>query len=444
MRVNYFLNYVNSSGSQIDFNYYTLYLDHKEATNLRLRMEKKQALPLEKDSPNSMGIEAILSSEPCWIAVGTAADLIKLPDMTVLHAGSPLINPHEPPLAILNSTILACIYEGWAKNEADAEKLIKSGIIVLKPSHDFRVSIPLAAVVSKSTPLTVIQVDKNSKQLWYGFLGSGLGPQMRFGTRDLAVIERLSYRDSILMPGFQELLKSGPVDLLSIARAALNEGDDLHNRLSSATLILHSIFLSRKLESKNISDTLNTLLETPTYFLSQWIPACAAMLDKANGIQGSSIITNITGNGSESAIQISGIPNRWITSKAFTIEGPAIKTGPAIVDFPPHIGDSGIIDAYGLGGQALHRSPSLKAALSPWLKSDNDQRSQSILMSQNIIIDTAVGIDIKKIVGTRNVPLVSTGMVAPNGAGLLGRGIGVMPIEIFEQANQELINLTKS
>jgi hypothetical protein len=287
-------------------------------------------------------------------------------------------------------------------------------------------------------------VDKNSKQLWHGFLGSGLGPQMRFGTRDLAVIERLLYRDSILMPGFQELLKSGPVDLLSIARAALNEGDDLHNRLSSATQILHAIFLSRKLESKNISDTLNTVLETPTYFLSQWIPACAAMLDKANGIKGSSIITNISGNGSESAIQISGIPNRWITSKAFTIEGPAMKNGPAIIDFPPHIGDSGIIDAYGLGGQALHRSPSLKAALAPWLNSDNDQRSQSILMSQNIIIDTAVGIDIKKIVGTRNVPLVSTGMVAPNGSGLLGRGIGVMPIEIFEQANQELINLAKS
>jgi len=407
-------------------------------------MEYKQVLPLEKGSPNSMGIAAVLSSEPCWTAVGTAADLIKLPDMTVLHAGSPLIKPHEPPLAILNSTILACIYEGWAKNEEDAENLIKSGVIDLKPSHDYRVSIPLAAVVSKSTPLTVIQVDKNSKQLWHGFLGSGLGPQMRFGTRDLAVIERLLYRDSILMPGFQELLKSGPVDLLSIARAALNEGDDLHNRLSSATQILHSIFLTRKLESKNISDTLNTLLETPTYFLSQWIPACAAMLDKANGIKGSSIITNITGNGSESAIQISGIPNRWITTKAFNIEGPGIKTGPAIIDFPPHIGDSGIIDAYGLGGQALHRSPSLKAALAPWLKSDNDQRSQSILMSQNIIINTAVGIDIKKIVDTRNVPLVSTGMVSPNGSGLLGRGIGVMPIEIFEKANKELINLTKS
>ena len=92
-------------------------------------MENMQVLALEKDSPNGMGIAAILSSEPRWIGVSTAGDLIKLPDMTVLHAGSPLINPHEPPLAILNSTILTCIYEGWAKNEEDAENLIKSGVI---------------------------------------------------------------------------------------------------------------------------------------------------------------------------------------------------------------------------------------------------------------------------------------------------------------------------
>jgi hypothetical protein len=257
---------------------------------------------------------------------------------------------------------------------------------------------------------------------------------MRFGTRERAVIERLSFRDRILMPGFQELLESGPIDLLSIARAALNEGDDLHNRLSSATQILHSIFLTRKLESKNVLETLNTLLETPTYFLSQWIPACAAMLDRANGITGSSIVTNITGNGIESAIQVSGLPKQWITSAPFAIKGPAIKTGPPITSFPPHIGDSGVIDAYGLGGQVLHRSPSLKSALAPWLRADDSQRAKSILMHENIILDTMIGVDARKIVETGNTLLISTGMVASNGNGLLGRGVGVMPMELFHKA----------
>ncbi|MCE7527116.1 DUF1116 domain-containing protein [Polynucleobacter sp. IMCC 30228] len=397
-------------------------------------MQNKANFPSSKDNPNNRGISSILASRPMWIGVGRAADLLKLPDMTVLHAGPPLKNPCEPPLPILNSTILTCIYEGWAKNELEATQLVKSGFIRLLPSHDYRASVPLAAVISQSTPLTIIQAEKNNKQLWFGFLGSGLGPQMRFGTRDLAVIDRLLFRDRVLFPGFQELLKSRPIDLLSIARAALNEGDDLHNRLSSATQMLHSVFLTRKLESKNVLETLNTLLETPTYFLSQWIPACAAMLDRANGINGSTIVTNITGNGIESAIQVSGLGSQWLTCEPFAIEGPAIKAGPPITSFPPHLGDSSIIDAYGLGGQALYRSPSLQAALAPWLKMNDSQRAKSILIHENPILDTMIGVDVRLILETGNTPLVSTGMVASDGMGLLGRGIGVMPIGIFQKA----------
>lgn len=421
-------------GSQIDFFYFTSYIDQMEYANQGFEMENKMVSAPNKHSPNDRAIASILASRPSWIGVGRASDLVNLPDMTILHAGPPLKNPQAPPAAILNSIILACIYEGWVKDELAATQLVRSGLIQIKPSIDFRTSIPLAAVVSKSTPLTVIKTGAN-EQAWHGFLGSGIGAQMRFGTKDLAVIKRLSFRDRVLMSGFQELLEVGPVDLLSIARAALNEGDDLHNRLSSATQVLHAVFLTRKIDSQNVLDTLNTLLETPTYFLSQWIPACAAMLDHANGIPGSSIVTNIAGNGEESAIQISGIARKWITCEAFSIRGPAIKTEAPIINFPPHIGDSGIIDAYGLGGQAIHRSPSLQKALAPWLIDDYYQRSQSILVEQNSILDLPIGIDLKKIIQTSNTPLVSTGMVAGDGSGLLGRGVGLMPLEIFKKAN---------
>ena len=393
--------------------------------------DKRVSAPL--NSPNSRAMASILASRPSWIGVGKASDLIDLPDMTILHAGPPLKNPQDPPAAILNSIILACIHEGWAKDELTAIQLVRSGLIQIKPSVDYRTSIPLAAVVSQSTPLTLIKTG-NDEKAWHGFLGSGIGAQLRFGTRDLAVIERLKYRDHVLMSGLTELLEAGPVDLLSIARAALNEGDDLHNRLSSATQILHAVFLTRKKDSENVLQTLNTLLETPTYFLSQWIPACAAMLDRANGIPGSSIITNIAGNGQESAIQISGISREWIRCEAFPIKGPPIKTEAPIIHFPPHIGDSSIIDAYGLGGQALQQSPSLQNALAPWLMSDYHQRSQSILVEQNNVLDLPVGIDLKKIVATSNTPLISTGMVASDGSGLLGRGVGVMPLDIFKKA----------
>jgi hypothetical protein len=377
---------------------------------------------------------AILASKPMWLGVGTASNLLQLPEMTVLHAGPPLKDPCKPPLPITNSTVLTCIYEGWAKNELDAANLIHAGKIRFIPSLNYRAVLPLAAVISSSSPLTVIQAEGDSKKLWFSLLGSGIGPQNLFGTNDLAVLERMSFRDQVLVPGFQLLLENGPIDLLSIARAALNEGDDLHNRLSTATQILHSIFLTRKIKAKPALVTLNTLLESPGFFLHQWMPACAAILDSANGIIGSSIVTNISGNGVESAIQISGLSGRWFTFKAFAIKGPAIKNTAPIEHFPPHIGDSGIIDALGLGGQVLHRASTVQTAFLPWLPSNNDLRANSILMNHHLGIDSVIGTDARIVAQTGHTPLISTAMVATDGSGLLGRGIGLMPIEPFKKA----------
>ena len=207
-----------------------------------------------------------------------------------------------------------------------------------------------------------------------------------------------------------------------------------HSKNLFFSQILHSIFLTRKINAKSALVALNTLLETPGFFINQWMPACAAILDMANGIIGTSIVTNISGNGIESAIQISGLSGRWFTFKAFAIKGPAIKNTAPIKYFPPHIGDSGIIDALGLGGQVLNRAPTLHTAVLPWLPSNNDHRANSILMNHHLGIDSLIGTDARVVAQTGHTPLISTAMVASNGSGLLGRGIGLMPIEPFKKA----------
>src|SRR5205823_11109287 len=107
----------------------------------------------------------------------------------------------------------------------------------------------------------------DGERRYYGFLGTGAGPQQRFGSRDPAIIDRLVFRENILRKGFAELLQT-PVDLLSIARAALREGDDLHNRLSSATTLLHALLSTRKTESEAVTAALKTVIEAPLYFLN--------------------------------------------------------------------------------------------------------------------------------------------------------------------------------
>ena len=386
----------------------------------------------DHSAANARALERILAVEPRWTAVRPASEAIGLPDRVLLHAGPPLPDPTRPPPPMLNSAVLACLYEGWAKDDAEAEKLIASGAVKLEPTFTRRVSSPLVSMVSASTTLAVIE-DAVSKATWFSFLGTGGGAQMRFGARDRAILERLALREKELLPGFTDLL-SDPVDLLSIARSALTEGDDLHNRLSSATAVLQAVLGTRKADSPAAQAALRTVQEAPLYFLNFWMPACALMLSAAVGEERSSLVTRLSANGEITGIQLAGMPGRWFTTPATLVQGPFMKGAPENPQFPPATGDSGIIDAFGLGGQVLRRAPSLLAAFEPWLAKDDAERALSQLAGLHPVLGVPVGLDAAAVAETAKSPLLSTGMVSADGRGLLGRGLCAMPVALFEEA----------
>lgn len=381
---------------------------------------------------NARALQRILAVVPQWTAVRPAREAIGLADRVLLHAGPPLPDPRRPPPPMLNAAVLACLYEGWVDNEAEAEALVASGKVKLAPSCERRVSTPLVSLVSARTTLVTI-VDAASQATWYAFLGTGAGAQMRFGARDPAILERLAFRERELALGFAELL-SEPVDLLSIARSALTEGDDLHNRLSSATAVLHAVLGTRKAESVSAREALRTVQEAPLYFLNFWMPACALMLDAAAGVEGSTLVTRLSANGETTGIQLAGLPDRWFTAPAALVQGPFMKGAPESPQFPPATGDSGIIDAFGLGGQVLRRAPSLQSAFAPWLEPDDAQRALGQLCGMHPVLGVPVALDAAAVVESRKPPLLSTGMVSADGRGLLGRGLCEMPVGLFEEA----------
>ena len=388
---------------------------------------------------NRLALLRILDRVPRWTGVASARDAIGLTGQVLLHAGPPLADPTRPPPPMLNAAVLACLYEGWAADEAAAQRHIASGAVRLEPGLGHRVSTPLVSLVGPRTTLAVIESGPSAAPVqWHAFLGTGGGAQMRFGARDPAILDRLAFRERELLPGFTELLQGGPVDLLSIARAALTEGDDLHNRLSSATLVLHAVLASRRIESAAAKSALGAILDAPLYFLNLWMPACALMLDAAVNTPGSSVITRLAANGEVCGIQIAGLPDRWFTAPATAVRGPFMKGAPANPQFPPATGDSGIIDAFGLGGQVLRRAPSLQAAFAPWLAVDDDVRSANLLAGLHPVLGVEVGLDAAAAASTLRTPLLSTGMVSADGRGLLGRGLCEMPIAPFAEACEAL------
>jgi hypothetical protein len=371
---------------------------------------------------------------PQWTAVKSARDALGLEGRVLLHAGPPLADATRPPTPMLNAAVLSCLHEGWAKSPEEAERLLASGAVRLEPSFTRSVATPLVAMVSPKTTLAEISDAAGStEQRYYAFLGTGAGPQQRFGTRDPAILQRLAFRETVLAPGFAELLDA-PVDLLSLARAALREGDDLHNRLSSATTLLHALLTTRKADTDAAKAALRTVAEAPLYFLNVWMPACQLMLLAGDNEPGCTLVTRLCANGEVIGIQICALPGQWFTAPSPLVKGPFMKGAPENPQFGPATGDSGVIDAFGLGGQGLRHAPSLLSAFSCWMESDDGDRARSVLAGLHPILETRFALDGKAVASSSRPPLLSTGMVSAEGRGLLGRGLGAVPVEAFIDA----------
>jgi len=371
--------------------------------------------------PNSRALERIAAVRPMWTAVRSAREALGLDGRILLHAGPEKLDAASLPPPMRNAAALSCLHEGWGARLEDVK---------FEPSFTRSVATPLVAMVSPST--TVVEISSNGGR-YFSFLGTGAGPQQRFGSSDPAVVDRLAFRENTLNAGFAELLDA-PVDLLSIARAAIREGDDLHNRLSSATTLLHALLSTRKAESPAAKAALQTVAEAPLYFLNLWMPACQLMLRAAEGEKGSSLVTRLCANGRKLGIQVAGLPGQWFLADATPVQGPFMKGAPENPVHPPATGDSGVIDAFGLGGQGLRHAPSLIAAFAPWLEADDDARSRSLLAGEHPILETPFGLDAAAVARSGRAPLLSTGMVSADGRGLLGRGVCKLPVEPFSAA----------
>src|SRR4051812_35539620 len=268
----------------------------------------------------------------------------------VTHAGPP-IEPERmcaPMRAALGSALWL---EGVAGSPAEALTLVDDGQIPLSTNHDAGGVGPMAGVVNASMPVWVARDEATGKVAWCP-LNEGSGAVLRYGADGPEVLERLKWMRDVLAPALREALASrGPLDLLDLHVRSLALGDEAHHRTEQGTALT--------LEALGIEhpEVRAFIAGNGQFFLNLAMVFAKLALDCAADAPGSPLLTAIARNGVEVGIRVSGLGDRWFVGPAALPEPAKLYDGFAPTDMNPDLGDSAIVETYGLGALAIAASP---------------------------------------------------------------------------------------
>jgi hypothetical protein len=364
----------------------------------------------------------------------------------LLHSGPP-ISWDGMCGPMRGAVIGAAIFEGWAANAEEAERLAGSGGIVFDACHHRGAVGPMAGVVSPSMPVVVVENTAGGNRA-FATLNEGLGKVLRFGAYDDSVLERLRwFRDAFGPTLSRTLAATGPIDLKSITGQALQMGDEGHNRNVAATsLFVRSIAptLVRTATEADAAAALDFLRGNDHFFLNLSMAACKASLDAAHGVPGSTVVTAMSRNGVDFGVRLSGTGDTWFTAPVGVPDG-LYFPGYGPEDANPDLGDSAITETCGIGGFAMAAAPAIVrfvgGTAADALNYTREmyritlERNPAFALPPLGFAGSPTGIDARRVVESGVQPVINTGIAHKlPGVGQIGAGIARAPLSCFADA----------
>jgi hypothetical protein len=397
---------------------------------------------------NDETVRRIESVAPHALTVAPAGDVVpNLGGRMLLHSGTAIeweriCDPQRRAL------VAACLFEGWAAQRSEAVAQLAEGEITLVPGNERGHVGPMTGVCSPSMPVWVVE-DQATGARAYSTLNEGPGATLWFGVGDDEAIERLRFFRDELGPLLAALLeRQGPVDIFSLAAQALQMGDELHMRSQAAGNLLIRTLLPG-FAALGGERAARFLSSNHHFFLTLTMAAAKCASLAAAGVAGSSVVTLLTRNGTDMALQISGLPGRWFAAPAAAVQDALLRDGYTQPDAAPDIGDSAVIECIGLGGMAVAAAPAVAAFFGG---GSADAIARTELMSQITVArssrftipaldfaGTPVGIDARLAAELDITPQITTGVLhRTSGAGQIGAGVAHQPVAPFRAAVIEL------
>ncbi|MCI1903295.1 MAG: acyl-CoA synthetase FdrA [Enterococcaceae bacterium] len=407
------------------------------------------------DQENQKVIDKIKQAQPFLIDVVPAKSVI--PELnetkkTLLHAGPP-ITYDQMTGPMQGSCVGAALFEGWAKNEDEARRLLESGEVRFIPCHHVHAVGPMGGITSANMPVVVVENRLDGTRA-YCTMNEGIGKVLRFGAYSKEVIDRLNWMKDILGPTIAQALKKTEdgLNLNVLIARSITMGDEFHQRNIAASLNflkeMAPLITELSIAEQQKYDVIKFLADTDQFFLNIMMATGKSIVDAARKDAKGTIVTTMTRNGVNFGVRSAQAGDKWFEAPVNTPVG-LYFTGFSEKDGNPDIGDSSITETVGVGAMAMIAAPGVTrfvgaGGFQDALDISNEMEKICVTHNPNWTIPTwdfkgtNLGIDIRKVVETGITPLINTGIANKKaGVGQVGAGTVRAPLGCFEKALED-------
>lgn len=401
-----------------------------------------------REIANAEAFRRLCAGDPVLQDVVPALDVVPGMTKTTILTSGPVLAWADYTGGQRNAIIGAALYEGLAKDAAEATAKLAAGEILVDGCHAHGCVGSLAGVYTASMPVFVVRNRAFGNTGFCNFYEGTNPRRLNYGVYDAGVHERLLHVSNVVAPVVGEAVRlAGGIELKPIMKRALHMSDELHSRNTAASLLFMRELFPYCLrlaagDGERIAQAVAAVTEDHYFFLRLSMAAAKATADAAQGIEAASIVTAMAINCREFAIRVAGLGERWFTGPHATVQAKL---------FPGHVeeeitwmgGESIITETVGLGGFAQAAAFPLQSYQggSPEAMVERNLELYRIVAGENTDYQipflryrgTPTGIDIFKVIGTDICPVMDIGIAGRDG-GQIGAGIVRAPRHCFEEA----------
>jgi hypothetical protein len=401
------------------------------------------------EAANQETLRRIVESHPQIIGVAPAREAFGLPDRTILHSGPPI--EWERMCGPQRRAVLGAIqFEGWAGDNEAAASLVAAGRVRLAPNHTYNAVGPMTGVISPSMPVLVARNETFGNYSFSTF-NEGRGNTLWFGVFDQGALDRLRWIRDTLGPAMAAALKQhGPLNVFDIVAQGLQMGDECHARSAACTALLVKRLMPAMLDAgvapRAVAEIIRYADNNNHCFLNFTMAGVKVTMDAAHGVPYSTVVTAMSRNGVDFMLRIGGLGRQWVVAPVEPMDQAVYYTGYSVKDAAGDIGDSAIIETCGLGGMAIAGAPTVapfvggtladEVAAVETLASITLARHPKFSLPPMDSQNTPLGVELRRVVETRIVPFITTGVLHERSAtaGQIGTGVARAPVGVFDHA----------